>query len=125
MPRESFQLEFVLKCSPLILWEFLTTTSGLANWFADSVDEDDGVFTFEWSGSREQARVIESVEAELFRMRWLDGPPDEYIEFRIESSEVTRDTILFVTDFADSDELEDQRILWESQVATLASRIGG
>ena len=124
MARQSFQLEFILKCSPTILWDFLTTTNGLANWFADSVDDKDDVFIFEWSGSKERARVIEAVEPELFRMRWLSGPKDEYFEFKIESSEVTRDTILYVTDFADDDDLEDQRILWESQIETLMSRIG-
>lgn len=125
MARKSFQLEFVLKCSPTILWELLTTSSGLANWFADSVDEDNGILTFDWSGSKERAKVVEINELELFKLRWLDGRKDEYIEFKIETSEVTGDTILLITDFADEDELEDQRILWESQIETLHSRIGG
>lgn len=123
--RKPFQLEFVLKCSPTILWELLTTSSGLANWFADSVDEDNGTLIFDWSGSKETARVLESNEPELFRLRMVNSPKGEYIEFRIASSEVTGDTILYVTDFADDSDLEDQRILWESQIATLASRIGG
>jgi uncharacterized protein YndB with AHSA1/START domain len=125
MARQSFQLEFVLKSSPQILWEFLTTTSGLANWFADSVDENEGVLIFTWSGSTEEAVVVEAREPELFRIRWRNGPEDEYVEFRIELSEVTRDTILFITDFADEDDMEDQQILWQSQIATLQTRIGG
>jgi len=125
MARKKYQLEFVIKSSPGLLWEFLTTSNGLANWFADSVDDTDGVFIFTWSGSTAQAQVIESREPHLFRLKWLDGDENEYFEFLIESSEVTRDTILYVTDFADEDELEDQRILWESQIATLTSRIGG
>lgn len=125
MARKSFQLEFMLKASPTILWDFLTTSAGLANWFADSVDHDEGIYSFTWSGSTEQARVIESEPLERLRMQWLEGPEDEYFEYQIGSGEVTGDTILFVTDFADEDDLEDSQILWESQVAKLIQQAGG
>ncbi|MFY7839278.1 MAG: START-like domain-containing protein, partial [Lacibacter sp.] len=41
-----YTLEFPVRCSPTILYEFLSTPSGLQEWFADKVDERDGVFAF-------------------------------------------------------------------------------
>ena len=125
MARTSYKLEFMLKASPTILWDFLTTSTGLANWLAESVDEDEGVYTFDWSGSKEQARMVESEPLVRLRLQWLDGPDDEYFEFSIASGEVTGDTILYVTDFADEDDVENQTRLWESQVASLIQRSGG
>ena len=40
-------------------------------------------------------------------------------------SPITNETILKITDFSDSDELEDQIQLWESQIDELKKAIGG
>ena len=49
---------------------------------------------------------------------------DEYFEWRIEKSEVTNQTILVISDFADKKEIKDQSQLWEYQVKDLFHRIG-
>ena len=46
-------------------------------------------------------------------------------EFRIEIDEITKDVSLMVTDFADEDELEEAKMLWESQINDLQHIIGG
>jgi len=123
--KKSFTLEFAFRASPNILFGFLTTPSGLAQWFADMVDVEDGTYTFTWSGDEEHAVLIEKNEPELARFRWLEGPDNEFFEFKIIQSEVTGDTILFITDFAEEGELEEQQLLWSSQIANLQTRIGG
>lgn len=125
MSKKSFELEFGFKASPTILYEFIITASGLSQWFADSVDVQDGLYTFEWSGSEEQARLLESIEDELVRYQWINSDENEYFEFRIGKSEVTSDTILKITDFAEDYDIKDQKMLWENQVAELQKRIGG
>ena len=40
-----YQIEYVVRSSPGILFNFLTTPSGLAQWFADSVDIDEDVYS--------------------------------------------------------------------------------
>lgn len=126
MPKaKPFKLEYIIKSSPTILYNFLTSPAGMVQWFADEVDINDGTYTFTWNGSQEQAEIIEEVENELVRFRWDYADPDEYFEFQIEKSEVTGDTILYITDFAEDEDLEDQKILWDSQIANLIKRIGG
>jgi len=122
--RIQYTLEYPVRCSPGILYEFLATPAGLQEWFADKVDLRDNVFSFSWNGSEEKAEIVEQKPEEYIRLRWLNSQKDEYFEFRIQKSEVTNETILVVKDFADKKEIADQSRLWDYQVKELLHRIG-
>jgi uncharacterized protein YndB with AHSA1/START domain len=124
MSKQLYTLEYPVRCSPSILYEFLSTPAGLQEWFADKVDERDNVFFFSWNGSSQKAEVLESQEEKFIRFHWLDTPKEEYFEFSIEKSEITNQTILVVKDFAEKKEVKDQSMLWDYQVKDLFHRIG-
>ena len=119
-----YTLEYPVRCSPGILFEFLSTPSGLQEWFADIVDERDGVFVFTWNGTEEKADLVEKEENKFIRFRWNHMQKDEFFEFRIDRSEVTNQTILVIKDFADKGEVKDQSQLWDYQVKDLFHRLG-
>lgn len=122
--KQLYTLEYPVRCSPSILYEFLSTPAGLQEWFADRVDERDMVFSFTWEGSTDKAEVLEGEENKFIRFHWTHAPKDEYFEFSIEKSEVTNQTILVIKDFADKKEISDQSRLWDYQVKELFHRIG-
>lgn len=122
--KQLFTLEFPVRCSPSILYEFLSTPAGLQEWFADKVDERDNVFSFSWNGTTDKAEVTESEQEKYIRFRWMHLPKEEYFEFRIEKSEVTNQTILIIKDFAEKAEVKDQSQLWDYQVKDLFHRLG-
>ncbi|MDQ3843983.1 MAG: START-like domain-containing protein [Bacteroidota bacterium] len=122
--KQQYTLEYPVRCSPVILYEFLATASGLQEWFADKVDERDGVYTFSWNGSEERAELLDSEQEKYIRFHWLHAPKDEFFEFRIEKSEVTNQTILIIKDFAEKREIKDQSRLWDHQVKDLLHRLG-
>ncbi len=122
--KQLYTLEFPIRCSPTILYEFLSTSSGLQEWFADRVDDQDGVFYFSWNGSEETAEVLEKEEDKYIRFHWSHAPKEEYFEFRIEKSEVTNQTILVINDFAEKKEIKDQSRLWDFQLKELFHRLG-
>ena len=124
MSKQLYTLEYPVRCSPSILFEFLSTPAGLQEWFADKVDERDNIFFFSWNGSSQKAEVLESQEEKFIRFHWLDAPKEEYFEFSIEKSEITNQTILVVKDFAEKREVKDQSMLWDYQVKDLFHRIG-
>ncbi|MFV0607218.1 MAG: START-like domain-containing protein [Niabella sp.] len=124
MSKQIFTLEYPVRCSPNILFEFLATSNGLSEWFADTVDEEDTTYTFGWNGSFEEAEVIEQEEEKLIRFKWKGSPENEYFEFRIDKSEITNQTILVITDFAEKRDIKDQSQLWDYQVKDLFHRIG-
>lgn len=122
--KQLFSLEYPVRCSPTILYEFLSTSSGLQEWFADKVDDQDGVFSFSWNGSEDTAEVVGQEEDKFIRFHWSHAPADEYFEFSIEKSEVTNQTILVIKDFADKRDIKDQSMLWDHQVKDLFHRLG-
>lgn len=119
-----YTLEYPVRCSPGILYEFLRTPAGLQEWFADKVDERDSMFSFSWNGTEDKAELIDSEDDKFVRFRWDYMTKDEYFEWRIDKSEVTNQTILVISDFAEKKEIKDQSQLWEYQVKELFHRLG-
>ncbi len=123
--KQLFELEFPVRCSPAILFEFLSNPSSLQEWFADKVNIVDGLYVFEWNGANsEKAQVVEKENGVFIRYHWLHSAKDEYFEFRIDKSEITNQTVLIVKDFADKKEIKDQSRLWDYQVKDLFHRLG-
>lgn len=125
MQRVSFQIEFIFRASPTILYKFFTTPSCLVRWFCDGVDIIADEFVFTWAGADEIANLVDDYEDERVRFTWQDADEGEYLEFRMEVSPVTNETILYVTDFCDEGEEADQKQLWESQMEMLRRETGG
>jgi uncharacterized protein YndB with AHSA1/START domain len=123
--RQLFTLEFPVRCSPTILYGFLSSPAGLQEWFADKVDEWEGVYSFTWNGEApDKAEFLDSVEDKFVRYRWLHYDKNEYFEFKIERTEISNQTILTITDFAEKADIKDQSQLWEYQIKELFHRLG-
>ncbi len=121
---EQFTLEFIIRSSAKVLYDFLITPTGLSQWFADQVDNEGNTYFFTWNGVEDQAELISTDDDDYIRFQWDYQDEDEYFEFRIEKGEITGDTILYITDFADPSEVESQKQLWQSQIKELSKRIG-
>lgn len=124
LKKELFSLEIPINASPSLLFEYLSTASGLQEWFADKVEDRGNEYTFTWDGSEDVAIQIESDENKFVKYRWDYQGPEEFFEFRIERSPITNETVLRITDFADKFDLESQKQLWERQITDLKHRIG-
>jgi hypothetical protein len=120
-----YELEYPIHSSINILYERLSSLSGLSEWFADNVDVDrDGVYTFTWEGSQQNARLVSKKKNNHIRFQWVESE-DEYFEFLIQLDELTGDVSLIVTDFADDeDDQEDATQLWNLQIDNLKHLIG-
>jgi uncharacterized protein YndB with AHSA1/START domain len=125
MERVSFDMEFIFRASPTILYRFITTPSCLIRWFCDEVDILGDDYTFVWNGAEEKAILIDDIEDERLRFQWVDEAEDEYFEFRFYKSPVTNETVMEITDFADADEVQEQKELWLSQIKKLRIETGG
>ena len=124
--KQLFTLEFPVRCSPNILFEFLSTASGLQEWFADKVDEWENVFSFSWNGGvPDKAELLDQEADKFIRFKWLHSEKNEYFEFSIEKTEISNQTILIIKDFAEKNEIKDQSRLWEYQIKELFHRVGG
>ena len=120
-------LEFPIHASPNMIFQYLTTPSGLSAWFADDVNSRGKLYTFIWDGSEERAKLSAKKENERVKYKWIDEDDKElgtYIEFKISVDELTKDVSLLITDFCDEDETDETKMLWENQVSELKHVIG-
>jgi uncharacterized protein YndB with AHSA1/START domain len=124
--KVKYELEFVVRSSSKLLYNYLATPSGLSQWFADNVNSRGEIFTFIWDGTEEQAKLVTKKLNKSIKFKWLESESDDhFFEFRIEIDDITKDLSLIITDFAEEDELEEAKLLWESQVDDLHSILGG
>ncbi len=124
MAQKKFTLEYIIRSSPSILFEFVDQPSNMAQWFSDYCDSQGDIFIFGWNGSFQRARQLESVEDEWVKYHWEDSPKDQYFSFRVYKSEISNETILEVTDFADAKDIKEQTFLWDKQIDDLKRAIG-
>ena len=123
--KKKIELEYLVNTSPNILYYRLFDSSGLEEWFADKVEiRDRKFYTFKWAQSQQEAELIDKKANKFVRFRWLDGDEDCYFELRIIKLELSGDTALEITDFADEDEIEDISDMWDEQVLNLKQAIG-
>jgi hypothetical protein len=125
--KEKIELEYLLRTSPRVLENMLCTPSGLSEWFADDVNIKDDVFTFFWDGSEDSARLITKKPGSKARFQWLrdeEEGNDCYFEMRISIDDLTKDVVMQITDFADEEEADEARMLWEHAVSDLRRVLG-
>tara|TARA_B100000524_G_C23571669_1_gene342064 strand:- start:409 stop:795 length:387 start_codon:yes stop_codon:yes gene_type:complete len=123
--KVKFELEFPIQASPQLLYNYISTPSGLSEWFADNVNSRGELFTFIWDDSEEQAKLITKKSSERIKFKWLDNEEDSsFFELRIQVDSITKDVSIIVTDFSDDDEVEESKMLWENQISSLKQVLG-
>jgi uncharacterized protein YndB with AHSA1/START domain len=128
MGKQKINIEYPLAtASPAIIWEQISSAHGLERWFANHVTEENGVFTFTWGEpwteqDIRQAHIVETIKHDHIRLKWdhEDEDDDEsYWEMSIQKSDLTHNLNLVITDFADDDDIDGLKILWESCLDSL------
>lgn len=122
-----YQLEIEVKSSTKVLYTMISTPSGLSEWFANDVNIKDDVFTFIWERSSEDAKLLSKRKGEAIKFQWMEDFEDEektYFEIAIKVDELTNDVAIVITDFAEEDELDEAKLLWENQIGDLKKVIG-
>ena len=69
--RIKFEMEFPIKVSQKLLFQYLSTPSGLSEWFADNVNSRGENFTFIWDDGEEYAKMISKKPNKLVRFQTL------------------------------------------------------
>lgn len=125
MAKEKYTLEYPLRSIPaMLLWNYIGTSSGLSQWFADQVVQIGKEFTFIWNKSESVAIQLSSRVGVSVRFRWVESSRKDFFELKIAVSELTDMTMLTVTDFAFTDELEESIDLWNVQINKLKRVLG-
>lgn len=121
------ELEFTINTSPHILFNRLSTPSGLAEWFADDVNLSGKTFTFVWDDIQQKAEILEKKENKSIKFRWLkeNSNSKSFFSFKLSSLDLTRELSLQVIEqLDDNEDVEDAISLWNRQIGELKRVLG-
>ncbi|SDS49679.1 Uncharacterized conserved protein YndB, AHSA1/START domain [Gillisia sp. Hel1_33_143] len=124
--KVKYEMEFPIQASPSLLYQYISTPSGLSEWYADNVNSRGELFTFIWDGSEEKAKLVSKKNGERIKFRWIEDEDTSYFfEIRIQVDDITKDVSIMVTDFADDeDEIAEGKMLWENMISNLKQILG-
>lgn len=125
--KSKIELEYIINCSPKVLFNRLSTASGLTEWFADDVRVKGSLFTFVWGKHEQSCEKKLHRENKMVRFEWLDESlekDENYFEFIITQDDLTNDVSLLVVDFSEEDEVEETTDLWNTQITKLKQLLG-
>lgn len=134
MTKHKFTTEFEINASRKMLFPYLNTASGLAQWFADDVTiGPNKVWNFVWDNENHKARLSSqrlntSVRFTFDEEELEEGEENEhaaYIEFKLEQNELTQAVFLKIIDYSDIADDQELQDLWINLVETLKEIVGG
>ena len=130
MAKQKFVGEYPINASRKMLFPYLSTATGLCQWFADDVNINniDKTLIFIVDGE-ERIAVIDSINKNRYvKFRFLmDGEKpkeNDTLEFRLEVNDLTQEVFVRVEEYTESDDLEESYQIWENLLAQLKEIIG-
>ena len=113
-------LEYEINASKRMLYPYISTASGLSQWFADdvSIDEDKN-FHFIWDDEIHLAKMAAHRTNSFVKFEYVDDIING------EHNELTQTVFLRVIDYSDIDDEEEVHELWDNIIHELKEIVGG
>ncbi len=131
MEKSKFVAEYEIKSSPKVLFPYISTASGLEQWFAEKVSVlSDNRFNFQWDGESYFARqavfrLNKQVKYDFEHPENREGTSESnYIEMRLEVSDLTQSTYLRIVDCSQTMDEEELNFVWDGLIDSLKEIVG-
>lgn len=129
MSKHKFVVEFELRASPKVLFPYISSASGLQQWFAEKVTlKDSSTFDFSWDGDSHIAKLSQLRLNKSAKFDFIPSNPDDrdhnYIEFKMEVSDLTGSTYLKIVDYSENTDENELNELWEDLIYKLKEIVG-
>ncbi|RZK24292.1 MAG: ATPase [Hymenobacter sp.] len=124
-------MEYPINASPKLLFPYLASASGLAQWFCDDVRLDpDHRLNMVWDKQNHYAEIALQRPGRSIRYVFLDEKKQplldaNFLDFSLEYSKITDGVFLRVTDYSDHSDSQEQQELWDGLVGKLRDQVGG
>ncbi|GMQ28669.1 START-like domain-containing protein [Algoriphagus confluentis] len=131
MVKNKFIADYQINASKKIVFQYLSTASGLEEWFADNVRiNEDKNYIFNFDNEDHYARLASLRSNAHVKFDFFDPEnPEErdhsYIEFKLEENELTQSLFLKVIDYSNEYEEDELEAIWEGLIYKLKEIIGG
>lgn len=126
MSKYKFVREYAFKASPKIIYPYISSPGGLEEWFAKKVTIDsEHRFTFNWDNKDYVANLTSHRINKHVKFEFIGENEGNYVEFKLETSELDGSTYLKITDNSDNDDEDDLIYLWDDMIDKLQDIVGG
>ncbi len=131
MNKHKFVFEYPINASPRMIYPYLSSPSGLEQWFCDKVFiNEDKLYNFVWDNQNHFAemnshRTNKSVRFVFLNDNKKHDPDASYMDFTIETSELTQEQYLRITDYSEEEDMDEMSELWDGLIVGLREIIGG
>jgi uncharacterized protein YndB with AHSA1/START domain len=129
MEKYKFVAEYELKSSPKVLFPYFSTASGLEQWLAEKVIIlPDQSFDIQWDGESHFAQLVSHRLNKAVKFEFIGSAAEEenrnYIEFRLDVSDLTHSTYLKVIDYSSNTDEQELISLWDGFIDRLKEIVG-
>jgi uncharacterized protein YndB with AHSA1/START domain len=131
MVKNKFVSDYQINASKKIVFHYLSSASGLEEWFADEVKiDEDKNYIFNFDNEDHYAklaslRINTHVKFEFFDPKNPIEADHSFIEFKLEENDLTQTLFLKVIDYSDSYDEDESVSIWEGLIGRLKEIIGG
>jgi uncharacterized protein YndB with AHSA1/START domain len=129
--KHRFVQEYPINASAKILYPYLATASGLRQWFCQDVQMiDNHTFSFVWDNQTHLAELTSQRTNRSVRYVFLSSdrrhmPDANYLDFTIESSELTQEVYLRIADYSEETDDVELQEMWDNLIQNLRELVGG
>ncbi len=131
MLENQFIADYQLNASKKIVYTYLSTASGLQEWFADEVrinEDKDFIFNFDQDDHYAKLTILKAnlhVRLDFFDPKRIHEQVDSFIEFKLDETELTQSLFLKVIDQSNFYNIEELEVIWDGLISKLKEIIGG
>ncbi|MEP2771830.1 MAG: START-like domain-containing protein [Fulvivirga sp.] len=131
MSKYLFTTDFEINASKKMLYPYISSASGLSQWFADDVTiNEDKVFNFIWDEEDHKAKMVSHRTNSYVKFEFIPETEDDavdpaYFEIRLDVNELTQTVFIKITDYSEMDDNEELFDMWEGLIDGLKETVGG
>lgn len=131
MVKFKFLKEYEIKASTKLLYPYISTPEGLQNWFAEKASlSPEQTYSFIWENTDHPAKLVLQKANKFVRFEFLptkegDEEDPDFIEFKLETSDVTQSVYLSITDYSKNTNEHELHELWDDLVESLKDTVSG
>lgn len=126
---KKFTADFEINASKKMLYPYISTASGLSQWFADDVNiNEDKEYNFIYDDEDHPARMVAHRVNQYVKFEFYEeGEEDDksYVEIHLDENEITQSMYVQVVDYSEYDDDQEQYELWEELINNLKEIVGG
>ncbi len=129
MNKFKFNTEYELRASTKVLFPYLSSASGLQQWFCEkAINIDSHTLNLIWDGDNHLAKVVslrlnKSIKFDFIETD-LENKDHNYLELRLETSDLTQSTYLKITDYSENTDVNELQELWDEFIYKLKVIVG-